>query len=497
VSAINKLTDSDRESINKLSNSILKDYALTNKILRLVNSAFYRQVGGGNISTVSRAVIVLGFDAVRNIAITVLLFEHLENKGNAKDLKEGFLRANLAGLLARDASQKFMAREAEEAYICALFHRLGQLLAQYYFPDEFEEVRKLMQTRKLSENAAGIQILGLTFEEIGTGIARTWGFPDSIVNAMRRLPEGKIRRPVTMEQQLHVVAGFANEICDTIASCTAESLRKTLSTVMERFSSSMLISEKQIRETVEQSFDELAELSQILHVNLKQSPFARQVQIFTGRGPTTPPAVAGLDSEMAGAVLGDTTVIGLIDGHGGAEDAPEAIPEDAQSVLTAGIQDISNSLVDDFSLNDLLRIILETMYRAMGFQRVLLCLKDAKTGLMMGRFGFGPDAAELAKRFRFSLAFESDVFHLALQKAVDIIITDIDDPKIADRIPSWYREKMSARTFVLFPLTIKGNPVALIYCDKDKAGSIQIPEKELTLLKTLRNQALLAIKQAA
>lgn len=132
----------------------------------------------------------------------------------------------------------------------------------------------------------------------------------------------------------------------------------------------------------------------------------------------------------------------------------------------------------------------------MGFKRVLLALKDVKTGMMTGRFGFGPDTTELAKQFRFPLAYEADVFHLATHKAVDIIITDIDDPKIADRVPKWYREKVTAKTFVLFPLTIKGNPIALIYCDKDKAGAIVIPDKELTLLKTLRNQAMLAIKQA-
>ena len=143
-----------------------------------------------------------------------------------------------------------------------------------------------------------------------------------------------------------------------------------------------------------------------------------------------------------------------------------------------------------------MRIILETMYRAMGFQRVMLCLKDAKTGTMIGRFGFGTDTTDLVKKFRFPVAYSADVFHLAITKAVDIIITDIDDPKIADKIPAWYRSTMLAKTFVLFPLTIKGNPVALIYCDRDRAGSIVIPERELTLLKTLRNQALLAIKQS-
>ena len=136
------------------------------------------------------------------------------------------------------------------------------------------------------------------------------------------------------------------------------------------------------------------------------------------------------------------------------------------------------------------------MYRAMGFRRVLLCLKDARANQMAGRFGFGPDTQEIARQFRFPLTYSADVFHLATAKGVDIIIADIDDPRIAERVPEWYRRLTTTRTFVLFPLNIKGSPVALIYCDKERAGSIAIPEKELSLLKALRNQAVLAIKQS-
>ncbi len=497
VYAINKVTVSEKESINKLSNTILKDYALTNKILRLVNSAFYRQVGGGNISTVSRAVIVLGFDAVRNIATTVLLFEHLQDKGNARELKEGFLRSNLAGLLGRDASRNVMGREAEEAFICSMFHNLGQLLAQYYFPEEVDGIRNLMQSKRISEAAASAQVLGLSFEELGIGIAKTWGFPPAIISSMEKLPEGQIRKPATHEDMLRVVAGFSNEVCDLISSCTPEDRSKGLRSVSERFSASLRISDKQLQGVVEESFGELKELASILRVNLKQSPFARQVQAFSApAGEAKPAPVVQTDAEMT--ALADTVLnsVPVYAEQTESDAAGGSVPEDAQSVLSAGIQDISNSLVEDFALNDILRIILETMYRSMGFRRVLLCLKDVKTGMMVGRFGFGPDTADLARIFRFSLAYEPDVFHLATQKSVDIIITDIDDPKISSRIPKWYRDKITAKTFVIFPLTLKGNPVALIYCDKDKAGSIVIPEKELSLLKTLRNQALLAIKQA-
>ncbi|MBU1236247.1 MAG: HDOD domain-containing protein [Gammaproteobacteria bacterium] len=497
VSAINKLTNSDRESIDKLSNSILKDYALTNKILRIVNSAHYRTAGGGNISTVSRAVIVLGFDAIRNIAITVLLFEHLQDKANARELKEFFLRANLAGLLAREASGTVLPREGEEAFICALFHGLGHLLAQFYFPEEVEEVRKLMQAKSLTAEVASARILGLSFEDLGIGIARSWGFPASIVNSMRRLPDGHLRRPGTRDEVLRLMAGFSNEMCEVIAGSVPEERQKAIHAVVDRFGASMQMSERQIETVIESSSDALSEVAAILHVNLKQSPFARQVKAFA-----TKPAADEADQDerdddatIASTVLGSTAVLGVGDDDGGDGDT-EGIPEDAQAILAAGIQDISNALVDDFQLNDVLRITIETMYRAMAFRCVLLCLRDSKTEQMTGRFGFGPDTNEIARGFRFPLGYAADVFDLATSKAVDIIIADIDDPKIADRIPAWYRRLTTARTFVLFPLNIKGKPVAMIYCDKDRAGAIAIPEKELALLKTLRNQALLAIKQS-
>ena len=501
VSAINKLTAAESESVGSLSDTILKDFALTNKILRLVNSAYYRQAGGGNISTVSRAIIVLGFDAIRNIAITVLLFEHLQDKANAKELKEAFLRANLAGLLAKESCHSpLLRRQGEEAFICALFHDLGKLLAQYYFPEEVGEIEKLVEFKKLSASAASAQVLGLSFEELGIGIAKSWGFPAALVNSMRRLPSGDIRKPSTTEEALHLVSGFANEMCDLLAATPAEQRGRVLQKISQRFGASLHMTDRQLQTNAEKSLEELGEVANILHVNLRQSAFVRNAAALVG-GVAAGGGAHGLHGKEEDDTLAQTVLIDapLAETETAFDaDAGSSVPDDAQSVLTAGIQDISNSLVDDFALNDILRIILETMYRAMGFKRVLLALRDGKSGQMTGRFGLGPEVNELVRQFRFPLSDQpKDVFLLATGRGVDIIINDIDDPKIADKVPKWFRERIPAKTFVLFPLNIKGRPVALIYCDKEKAGSISIPDKELTLLKTLRNQALLAIKQAS
>jgi hypothetical protein len=241
---------------------------------------------------------------------------------------------------------------------------------------------------------------------------------------------------------------------------------------------------------VQRAVEEVADFARVIHLNMQQTTFGKQMRQFVRNGGVENAA----DAENSTA-FADATVLGE---SGPPDTDDEAQPTvDAQSILTAGIQDISNTLVEGFKLNDILRIILETMYRAMGFKRVVLCIRDAKAGVMQGRFGFGPEANEVAKAFRFPLSFTPDIFHAATSKGVDLMISDIDDAKIAGRIPDWYRKAVPAHSFVLFPLNIKGNPIALIYADHDEPGGIAIPDKELQLLRTLRNQAILAIKQGS
>ena len=500
VSTINKITHSDRESVSHLSNSILKDFSLTNKILRLVNSVYYRQAGGGNISTISRAVLVLGFDAVRNIAITVMLFEHLQNKGNANHLKEEFLRANLAGILAKDIGEKSALHDVEQVFICSMFHNLGRLLSQFYFPDESEEIKRVIEQKSCSEEAATVQVLGVSFEDIGVGIARTWGFPNLIVNSMRKMPPGAVRKANTVEERMRILSDFSNSLCTMISDVEPEQRQKELRKLTMRFGENITLSEQALRETMEKSFQEAAQFAAIIGVNLKQSAFGRQMKVWTAKSGAT--AVEELSpvlaSDSAATVLLDVVPAGapgspLVEG----ELAANVDVGNTEVILMAGIQDISNTLVEDFKLNDVLRIILETMYRAKGFKRVILCVRDARSNSMLGRFGFGPDAPEMAKRFNFSMVFTPDIFHAALSKGVDILISDTKDPKIVSRIPEWFRKGINAGTFVIFPLCIKSNPVAMIYADCDSAGEIVIPEKELSLLRTLRNQAVLAIKQSS
>jgi serine/threonine protein kinase len=500
VSSINRIAVSEKDGVNKLSATILHDFSLTNKLLKLVNSAYFRSSGAGNISTVSRAIMVLGFDAVRNLAVTVVLYEHMQKSPGVSQLMEEFLKANLSGLIARDLGHRVGAHDGEQVFICALFHGLGRMLSQYYFPDESETVRRLMQQKEIGEDAAAILVLGLSYEELGVGIATSWGFPPLIIASMRRLPPGPLRKSASAEDRLRLVSGLANELCDLVVNGGAEDRAAAMKQIRSRFAENVRLDAAALDETLARSFAEVEQFANVVHLSMPTTELGRRIRSWS-RHPAAASAAADArtlltaEAEAIGdTALGQSVVAAASPGQSEVSGSGEMISVDAQSILAAGIQDISNTLVEEFKLNDVLRIILETMYRAMGFQRVILCIRDGKTGFMQGRFGFGPDANEVFPHFRFSLNGEPDVFLGAIAKGVDVLIRNIDDDNIRARIPAWSRKFVPAKSFVLFPLKLKGNPVALIYGDGANAGDIVISEKELALLRTLRNQAILAIK---
>ncbi len=502
ISTINRLAASEQESVSSLSNTILKDVALTNKLMRLVNSAYYSTAGGGTISTISRAVMILGFGTVRSIATSLVLMEHLQNQGQAAQLREEFVRAIMSGILARDMAKKGYVKDFEEAFICSMFHNLGRMLACYYFPDETAEIRKRLAQQGGGEAAASARVLGLSYEELGIGVARNWGFPDVMVGSMRCLPKGAVKKPAHNNDKLRVLAGLSDQLCTVFEQVPADRRRNELDKISQRFGDSIPFDGEQLEHAVNRSLDEVVGYTAAIRVNLQQSSLGRQIGAWRGEAGEDRKAAAGPDCDASiPGNLARTVVAAREAGEGRPAPVGQAEPagpslEEIQAVLNAGIQDITGSLVGDFALADILRIIIETMYRGIGFQHVLLCIKDARQNGMAAKFGFGPDIEEIIPRFRFPLGGRKDIFDVALTRGADILISDIRDPKINSHIPEWFGRILAAETFILFPLVIKNVPVGLIYADKARAGELVIPEHILSTLRALRNQAVLAIKQS-
>ena len=499
VARIQRVANSEDDSISDLTHEILKDVALTHKLLRLVNSVNYAQASrGGSISTVSRAVSLVGFNAVRNMALSLVLLDHMQDKAHAGQMREEFLRAMMAGSVAAELCAG--SASAEEAFIGAMFQNLGRMLCEFYFPEEARQVRGLVASDR-SENAealASLQVLGLDFEGLGVGVARVWGLPESLQRCMRKPLGSPIQRvPEQGVERLRRVAMAANEVASALLFSEAATLDEQLAQIGTRYARPLALPAEAIGQSILRGRHKLVALAHALELRVDPgTSAARLLQL--------PPAAQG-----AGALSPDGVADDALRAHELRGSTPDPLPVvlapqvgsavsalQVNEVLAAGVQDITNAMVESFQLNDVLRMVLETMFRALGFRRMVFCLCDARPDTLTGRFGLGEDSDQAVRAMKVSLKAPGDLFAAVCLRGADTLINDATEPRMQARLPEWYRVAVNAPSFLLLPLQIKGQPFALIYADQSSAGAIVVDDKALGLLRTLRNQAVMAFRQA-
>jgi len=482
ISILNKASDSETESLSTVSNAILKDISLTNKVLRIVNSAYYSR-GGGKISTISRAVVMLGINPVKSLAVSLMLFEHLQNKLQANQLMEHAITSLFSAIMANELAHSHQVKEHEEAFLCALLQQLGKLLVHFYLHEESLAIDKQVEQNNQQENTAALKVLGTSYHALGMAIAREWGFPDQIINSMKPVEEKLLnQKPEKTANKLRVIANFSNNLTQVLKK-PKEQQPAAIEAVTQHYENVLSIDDKKITQLIESSQKEFAGFAKLINFNLKKSKFYQQLTSANSG------EMAKDNRQKAGDKDEHDSILVL------QEDTSQQDSKSSEKALTDGIQDITNTLTgDDVSINQIMQMILETIYRALSGSRVLLGLRDKTGNSIKGKFGYGEGIEELVKSFHIPLAYEPDVFHIAFKNNVDIKIEDTHDAKIEGKIPTWYHRNIGSKSFVLFPIVIKHSPIAIIYIDSTQSQSITISDSQISLLKTLRNQAILAIK---
>src|ERR1700744_6305249 len=149
-----------------LVQAVLSDFALTQKVLRLANSAMYMAFGG-NGTPVSRALMVRGMAAVGHLVVGLKIVDHFHHSVPRRiDAKLELNRTMLSGCVARRITERGDLRAGEEAVVCTLMRQVGKLLVVFYPDAEWDQIRRQLDAG-ISEKDACASALGVSYEEIG------------------------------------------------------------------------------------------------------------------------------------------------------------------------------------------------------------------------------------------------------------------------------------------------------------------------------------------
>ena len=298
---INRLTDeTSQASIDTLANVVLRDYAVTNRLLKLANSSFYGRTSAG-VKTVSDAIRLLGMSVIRMTCNGLTYFNAMKSKD--RKLTDALISSFLSALIGRHFAIRLGRRDlAEEAFICGMFNRLGKSLAICYFEEEFGEIERLVEKDGLEDEAASARILGIGYSELGIAVAARWHFPDTILGSMRCLAPGSLQKsinPVELHQQ---IAAFGNELCELAAHTLADQRLLRLYDFSARFAELMTTTPAELVELMQSAFDKLEEFGPVLGLVLRDSRFINRLGDFlTAMQVPVVPAEAQTDLQRGSA----------------------------------------------------------------------------------------------------------------------------------------------------------------------------------------------------
>jgi putative nucleotidyltransferase with HDIG domain len=178
-----ELVDNPKTSASKLGKVISSDQALTAKVLKIANSPFYGFPK--KISTIDFAIIVLGFDALKEIVISISLVSSLQKKSDTFFEAKTFWDHSIStGVVARRLARDLGYRISGEVFVGGLLHDMGVSVLHRYFINEFQRIIEITRETDLNVLEAEESVLGVTHGEVGGWLAERWNLPEHLAESI-------------------------------------------------------------------------------------------------------------------------------------------------------------------------------------------------------------------------------------------------------------------------------------------------------------------------
>lgn len=478
IARVVELTSSDGDATQDLAYYVLADAALTQKILRLANTVFYRSAAPNPITTVSRAIFMLGFDTVKTAALALLLVESLTNTKHADAIRGELVESLCASLLGRELARQSNLHGAEEASTAALFHNLGRMLMASHEHALYQHIGEMTATG-ISQVQASVRVMGCSYEFITETVMREWNFPDFLVAAQEKPPAGALKPSRNKHEWMRQVVAFSAEAARLVLQAREGGVGKHIAPLLARFGSALNLDGERLGQLLALVRRDIEQV--VTSLNLTR----QDVDLDQAAAPAnTLPGVLKLAALDTHAVLTD-------------ERWDSGKPINARELLLDGIMGATQMMgAGSYKPSALVLLVVEALYSSLGFRFATVCLRDARKNCYRAIVSIGEQHAERQRAFSFSDAGEPDLFTLAMENNAALMIDEAHSAKIRELLPAWHKQLLpDARSMMVLPLAHGKDVVGLFYADRAKPAPEGITSDEAALIKTLTGQMLTAIPQ--
>jgi len=457
LNSVASLTSKYTTSANELSRVILRDATLTARILRISNSYFYNP-RGTKINTISSSVMFIGFNNVRDIAMSLAVIDALIRKQSRNYIIALMARSFHAAVQARDMASKFGDPSPEEVFIASLLFHFGEMSFWCIESKESSLLIESMDDDDYHPERVQQQILGFKFKALTAEIAKKWHLGDLLVEALnnKNIEEGSARtRHILLSQRLSDVALKGWETKET------ESVLKEIS---KHLGLSFKATKADAIENAKKAVDVAKNFGASLAAMLIPVP--------------------GLDEikNKGHKKISEVEVNINID-------YPEPDPILQLNVL----RDLSNVLERKPDFNNIIGIVLEGLHRGVAMDRVLFSVFDKKKQCLNIKYILGIDTQKLEDKFHIKTdEDEHSVFSWIIEHSESVWVKSKSQLGININSVTQISNIIEVESFILNPLVINNNVIGVFYSDR-KPSDRKITAEDFESCKHFAQQTCFAV----
>jgi HD-like signal output (HDOD) protein len=417
----------DDSSYSELAWSILQDPGLTAQVLKLSNSIYYNP-SSRRINTVSRALMRLGFETVKEMCLSIALVESVLSNLHREKVALEIARAFHSAVQAKKIATLRQLATPEEVFIAALLSRIGQIAFWCFAGESGERLELAMSEPNQAEGQAEMEVLGFRLEWLTLRLSQEWKLSDLLESALRK---GKSVNPDTECISL----GYL------IAQC-AETGWESPATkrVIKRIGGFLNIPEQEAAQCV---FDAARD--------------AAAVTESYGAGVSS--RLIPLPEEIPAATA-ET------------ESGKKEYPKPDHYIQLCSLRDLSSLLAGKTGdINMVLSVLLEGIYRGIGMDRVIFALLSPDRQFLQGKYGLGWSNEKYVENFRIGIdPGKPNIFGHVLQCQKPIWVTEEPTEKIMSLLTKEMAGMIGRGPFFVMHMSIKSRAIGVIYADRNLSG---------------------------
>lgn len=420
IKELNAVTRSDDSCAAQLSEIILKDSALTARVLRVANSVYHNPNSTNSINTITRAVVQLGFRGVKAIVLSVMLVESLLRQ-DARDrmvewMARGFHTAVQARNLIRCAGDE---HTQEEVFITSLLLHLGELAFWAYNNDIVEKLDRQLEPHSTGNSELEREILGATMKDIGRVLVEAWGLGDFLDEA---LEPGEHPHPATQ---------------------------------------AVLLGEK-ICFAIEQGWESQSFCEVLVEVSMFTGKSKEEARKLIEQGTESAAGIA--------VVYGANKVCHFIPSTLEKKKTPERIILSADFKLQLDVLRDMRMMVDQgVDANTLFQTVVEGIHRGIGLERVALCLLDVRNQSLMAKYILGEDTEEWRDDMSFPVRDQRDnLFAHCLQSRKGLWLQPDHSDGLEPLLNKKVQRLLTVNNLLMAPLYAGNRPVGVVVADRGR-----------------------------